>query len=144
MTGDTTYMDYPRPVPIKVELNLNGALTRTILEYKWLILTQVLLSAMLRAILSHTLFSGSSNFKIFSENQRKITLAILMLKNFDKARIERVIVVSAIFAAAEIGLLLWNYLLPRRPIYMALLQLLITTILKYAFIGDDGMAAYFG
>ena len=67
-----------------------------------------------------------------------------MLKNFDKARIERVIVVSAIFAAAEIGLLLWNYLLPRRPIYMALLQLLITTILKYAFIGDDGMAAYFG
>ena len=145
MTGDTTYMDYPRPVPIKVELNLNGALTRTILEYKWLILTQVLLSAMLRAILSHDLFSHPySKFKMLGENQRKITLAILMLKNFDKARIERIIVVSAVFAAAEIGLLIWHYLLPRRPLYMGLLQLLVTTILKYAFIGDDGIAAYFG
>ena len=136
-------MDFQRPVPVTVELNLNGALTRTILEYKWLILTHVFLSAMLRAILSHDLFSESSHFKQLSENQRKITLAILLLKHFDKARVERVIIVSCIFATAEIGIMIWNLILPKRPLYMALLQLTITTILKYSFIGDDGWGAYF-
>ena len=121
MIGDTTYMDFMRPVPVTVELNLNGSLTRTILEYKWLILTHILLSALLRAILSNALFSESSHFKQLSENQRKITLAILLLKHFDKARVERVIIVSCIFATAEIGVMIWNLILPKRPLFMALL-----------------------
>ena len=58
---------------------------------------------------------------MLSQNQRKITLAVLLLKNFDKARVERVIVVSSVFAAAEVGTSVWNYLLPRRPVFMALL-----------------------
>ena len=52
MTGDTSYMDQPPPIPVKIELNLNGAITKTVLEYKWQILTQVLVTALLRAILS--------------------------------------------------------------------------------------------
>ena len=39
MNGDTSYFDQPTPIPIKIELNLNGLITKTIIECKWQILT---------------------------------------------------------------------------------------------------------
>ena len=142
MSGDTSYMEQPTPVPLKIELNLNGAITKTIIECKWQILTQVLATALLRSILSNPAVANSP-LKMASENQRKVALVILFLKNFEQVRIERIIVVSLVFSAAEVAVTLWYLLLPRRPLFMALLQLAATMGLKYAFIGDDGIVAFF-
>ena len=69
MNGDTTYMERAVTIPIKIELNLGGAITKTIIESKWAILTQVLAISMLRAILS-TDFIINSPLKLVSGKQR--------------------------------------------------------------------------
>ena len=70
---------------------------------------------------------------------------LLFLKNFERVRIERIIVVILVFFTAELVVLLWSLILPKRPIYMALLQITCMMGLKYAFIGfdDTGIVAYF-
>ena len=53
MLGDISYMENTTNVtiPVKIELNMNGAITKTIIDSKWEILTQVLALSMLKAIL---------------------------------------------------------------------------------------------
>lgn len=83
--------------------------------------------------------------KALNENQRKVIIVILFLKNMEKVRFERIVLVSLIFASVEVVHMIWYFLLPRRPMFMAMLQILATMILKYAFIGfdDTGIVAYF-
>ena len=50
--------------------------------------------------------------------------------------------VSLAFSTVEVVITLWYLLLPRRPLYMALLQLVVAMVIKYAFIGDDGIASF--
>lgn len=59
MSGDTSYMEHAVKIPVKIELNLNGAITNTIIESKWEILAQLLTLSMLRAIFSTSFVAKS-------------------------------------------------------------------------------------
>jgi hypothetical protein len=81
--------------------------------------------------------------KTLNENTSKIIIVIVFLKAMERARFERMIVALVVYSTVELTVAFWYFLMPRRPIFMATLQCVVTMTLKYAFIGSDGIVQYF-
>jgi len=145
MLGDISYFKnaHEITIPVKIELNMNGAITKTIIDSKWEILTQVLALSMLKAILTTVFVANTQYLKLLHDNASRIIIVIIFLKAMERARFERIIIVLVVYSTVELVVTFWYFLMPRRPIYMATLQCVITMALKYAFIGSDGIVQYF-